>query len=175
MKWTLLLTIITLTIGNGFAQESEEKEPLYKSLITVQDAVYHFGQISTGFARNQPMVGLQYKRLRHENVYYFSLTSGFSAATHWTRLKGENVLQSSLEVHARSYPYTLTFRFGMGLDLQTNFKDRTFVSFYPSVGYDLGFAEISYAYLVNGRSDEVLAKHRLKLAVGWCIKKKKKG
>ena len=173
MKWKLFVAVLLLSIGNGIAQDSEAKQSVFENLFTVEDAVYQYTQLSAGFAGSQPMIGAQYKRVRHQNVFYFSVTSGFSAAAHWTRLNGQNMLQSNFEVHTRSYPYTLTCRLGLGLDVQTNFRDQNYVSFYPSVGYDLGFVEISYAYLVNRKNDEALANHRLKLAIGLCVKKKK--
>ena len=172
MKWKLAIAIIVLSIGSSFAQEAEEKESVFQNLIAVEDKVYHFIQLSSGITGREPIFGVQYKRVRHENVYYFSLTHGFSTNVCWTQLNGENLMQSNIELHISSYPYTGTFRLGLGFDVQTNLSDQNYMSFYPSFGYDLGFAEISYIYLINGEKAAVLPDHRIRIAIGLPFKTK---
>ncbi|XOV69175.1 MAG: hypothetical protein ACFHU9_08300 [Fluviicola sp.] len=170
MKIIIQTAFAILCMGYCLGQE-EKKNEIFQNLFTTEDKVYQFVQLSSGYSGRHPLVGVQYKRINSQLVYYFTMFTGYSVAAHWTRLNGENAFQSSYELHAKSYPYSLTLRLGLGVDLQTNFSDQTYLSVFPSVGYDFGFAEISYAYLINRQESYILPKHRIRLSIGLCVKK----
>jgi len=163
-----------LFASSMFAQEEK---------ITIADRLYNGDMSSTcyfikgkvAWSPSNPLYGIQFKREKSDNeAGVFTFMTGQTFAVNYTRLNDRNLINASLETHFRSYPLTAgMIRIGAGVDYTTNFQETNYFSIYPSLGLDIGGVEIIYSYLINGYKSAEFSDHRITLAVGLWVKRKK--
>ncbi len=138
-------------------------------------STYHYIQGRFSWMPSNLVYGIQYKRIKSDNeagIYTFDTGQTFSL--NYTKLKDQELINSNLETHFRSYPITAgIIRIGAGIDYTTNFQKTNFFSVYPSAGLDIGGIEIIYSYLINGYKSSEISDHRISLAFGLWVKSKK--
>jgi len=138
-------------------------------------STYHFIQGRFSFMPSNLLYGIQYKRIKSDNeAGVFTFNTGVSFSLSYTKLNDQDLLNTNLERHFRSYPITAgIIRIGAGVDYTTNFHQTNFLSLYPSLGLDVGGIEITYSYLLNGYKSSEISDHRISLALGLWVKSKK--
>ncbi|UKN02724.1 hypothetical protein K6119_04245 [Paracrocinitomix mangrovi] len=172
MKKILIFIALVSSFGTTYSQEkSKLKDHLFMYEL---NSVYHYIQGTCSWSPSNMLYGLQYKRIRASTeAGIFSFFTGYTGALNYTKLNNNNFLNSSLEFHFRSYPLTALIRFGAGLDFSTDFNKSNYLSFYPSIAFDIGLVEVSYSYLINTHSKTTFSDHRIKLSFGPWVKSKK--
>lgn len=138
-------------------------------------STFHYVQGRISWMPSNMLYGVQYKRIKSDNeAGIFTFFTGQTFSLNYTILDNQQLINSNLETHFRSYPITRgIIRIGAGLDYTTNFHKSNYFSIYPSIGLDIGGVEIVYAYLINGYKSSVISDHRITLAVGLWVKSRK--
>lgn len=171
---SLRLTLLSVFMAcSCFAQEKLKfTDRLYGADMS---STYHYMQGRFSWMPSNLLYGIQYKRIRSDNeAGVFTFETGQTFSLNYTKLHGQDFLNSNLEAHFRSYPLTFgIIRIGAGIDYTTNFNQTNFLSAYPSAGLDIGGIEIIYSYLINGYKSAEIADHRISLAFGLWVKSKK--
>jgi hypothetical protein len=135
---------------------------------------YHYVQGRVSWMPTHTMYGIQYKRLKSDNeAGIYTFFTGQSFSLNYSKLNNQDLVNSNLEAHFRSFPLTAgLIRIGAGIDYTTNFDQIQFLSVYPSIGLDMGGVEIIYSYLINKYGSAEISDHRITLAVGLWVKTK---
>ncbi len=173
MKSLRLLSFFVLLACSCFAQEKLKfTDRLYGADMA---STYHYIQGRFSWMPSNLLYGIQYKRIRSDNeAGVFTFETGQTFSLNYTKLNGQDMLNTNLEAHFRSFPLTAgIIRIGAGIDYTTDFQQRNFLSVYPSAGLDIGGIEIIYAYLINGKKAAEISDHRISLAFGLWVKSKK--
>jgi hypothetical protein len=164
-------TIIFLSLCINFVAQ-EDQSYFHKQLFTEYDYKYHYLQATYFISNSYNQYGLQYKRQKVVTAGgVMTFSTGSSLGFNYSRQNNLDLLNSNIEVHLSSYPYTALIRLGAGVDYSTDFKSTSYLSFFPSLGFDIGIVEISYDYLINRYSSSEFSDHRIKVALGPWIKK----
>lgn len=160
-----------------FAQEDDEEKIRFVDRLYSQGManVDHYLMARGSWSPSNWSVGAQYKRIKSDNeAGVFMLMTGQTFSVNYTKLTNRDLLNTNLEAHFRSYPITAgIIRIGAGIDYTTDFRKTNFFSVYPSLGVDIGGAELTYCYLINGYKSSVIADHRITLALGLWVKSRK--
>lgn len=172
--YTLKLTAFFILMScSCFAQEKIKfTDRLYGADMS---STYHYIQGRFSWTPSNLLYGIQYKRIKSDNeAGIFTFDTGQTFSLNYAKLNGQDLINSNLEAHFRSYPFTAgIIRIGAGIDYTTNFSQTNFFSVYPSLGLDIGGVEITYCYLINGSKSSEMSDHRITLAAGLWVKSKK--
>ncbi len=162
-----------LLASSSFAQE---KTKFYERLYCADmSATCLFIQGRVSWSPSNPLFGIQLKREKHDNeAGIFTFVTGQSFSVNYTKLNNQELLNLNLGTHFQSYPMTAgIIRIGAGIDYTTNFLSTNYFSVYPSLGLDIGGIEIIYSYLINRYKSTEFSDHRITLALGLWVAKKK--
>lgn len=170
------LKLTSFFIFMSFSGLAQEKIKFTDRLYCAgMSSTYHFIQGRFSFTPSNLFYGIQYKRIKSDNeAGIFTFETGQSFSLNYTKLNDQDLFNTNLEMHFRSYPITAgIIRLGAGVDYTTNFHQTNFLSLYPSIGLDVGGIEITYSYLINGYKSSEISDHRISLALGLWVKSKK--
>lgn len=170
-----LISFFILIACSSFAQEKIKfADRLYGADMA---STYHYIQGRFSWMPSNLSYGIQYKRIKSDNeAGIFTFDSGQTFSLNYTKLNDQELINSNLEAHFRSFPMTLgIIRPGLGIDYTTNFQKTNFFSVYPSIGVDIGGIEVIYSYLINRYKSSEISDHRISVAFGLWVKSKKNG
>ena len=156
---------------------AQEKIKLTDRLFSADmSSTFHYIQGRFSWTPSNLIYGIQYKRQKSDNeAGVFTFYTGQTFSLNYTKLNDQELLNSNLETHVKSYPFTAgIIRIGVGVDYTTNFRQTNFFSVYPSIGLDIDGIEIIYTYLINGYKSYEISDHRICLAIGLWVSSKKK-